>query len=178
MPFASRSSCTHFDHQSAEPSKKRSKKPENLPPGRHNLCSKIRICAMASFHFELVAPETLIYSGEAESVVVPGTEGEFTVFKDHAPVISGLRPGVVVIERTGSAKQKLYVRGGFAEVTPSGLTILPDQALPLEEVDAAKLDAEIERFEEELARASGDQARRGATEKRDQLRELKSALKI
>jgi len=133
---------------------------------------------MPAFHFELVVPEKLVYSGEAESVVVPGTEGEFAVLKDHAPVISALQPGVVVIEQTGSAKQKLYVRGGFAEVAPSGLTILADQALPLEEVDAATLDAEIERFEEELARASGDEARRVATEKRDQLRELKSALKI
>jgi F-type H+-transporting ATPase subunit epsilon len=133
---------------------------------------------MPSFRFELVAPERLIFSGEAESVVVPGTEGEFTVLKDHAPVISALRPGVVVIEQTGTAKQRLYVRGGFAEVAPSGLTILVHQALPLEEVDAAKLDAEIESFAEEVARATGDEARRVATEKRDQLRDLKSALKI
>jgi F-type H+-transporting ATPase subunit epsilon len=133
---------------------------------------------MPSFRFELVAPERLIFSGEAESVVVPGTEGEFTVLKDHAPVISALRPGVVVIEQTGGAKQRLYVRGGFAEVAPSGLTILADQALPLEEVDAAKLDAEIESFAEEVVRASGDEARRVATEKRDHLRELKSALRI
>ncbi len=133
---------------------------------------------MPSFHFELVAPEKLVYSGDVESVIVPGTEGEFTVLKDHAPVISALRPGVVVIEQTGAAKQKLYVRGGFAEVAPAGLTILADSALPLEEVDAAKFDTELEGFEQELARASGEEARRVATEKRDQLRELKSALKI
>jgi F-type H+-transporting ATPase subunit epsilon len=134
---------------------------------------------MASFHFELVAPEKLIFSGEVESVVVPGTEGEFTVLKDHAPVISALRPGVVVIEQGGSsATQRLYVRGGFAEVAPSGLTILADLALPLEQVDAAKLDAEIASFDEEQARARDDVARRIATERRDQLRELKSVLRI
>lgn len=133
---------------------------------------------MASFHFELVAPEKLIFSGEVESVVVPGTEGEFTVLKDHAPVISALRPGVVVIGQGGSATQRLYVRGGFAEVAPSGLTILADLALPLEQVGAAKLDAEIASFDEEHARARGDEARRIATERRDQLRELKSVLKI
>ncbi len=133
---------------------------------------------MPSFHFELVAPEKLIFSGEAESVVVPGTEGEFTVLKDHAPVISALRPGMVVIEQTGTARQRLYVRGGFAEVAPSGLTILADRALPLEEVDATKLDAEMEIFEDEFARASSDEARRVAAEKRDQLRELRSALDI
>jgi F-type H+-transporting ATPase subunit epsilon len=92
---------------------------------------------MPSFHFELVAPEKLVYSGEVESVVIPGTEGEFTVLKDHAPVISAVRPGVVVIEQSAAAKLRLYVRGGFAEVAPSGLTILADQALPLAEVGAA-----------------------------------------
>jgi F-type H+-transporting ATPase subunit epsilon len=126
---------------------------------------------MPSFHFELVAPEKLVYSGEVESVVIPGTEGEFTVLKDHAPVISAMRPGVVVIEQSAAAKLRLYVRGGFAEVAPSGLTILADQALPLAEVGAAKLDAEIESFEEESTRAATDEARRIAVEKRDQLRE-------
>jgi F-type H+-transporting ATPase subunit epsilon len=133
---------------------------------------------MASFHFELVAPEKLIFSGEVESVVVPGTEGEFTVLKDHAPLISALRPGMVVIGQEASATQRLYVRGGFAEVAPSGLTILADLALPLEQVDAAKLDAEIASFDEEQARARDSEARRIATERRDQLRELKSVLKI
>jgi F-type H+-transporting ATPase subunit epsilon len=132
---------------------------------------------MASFQFELVAPEKLVYSGEVESVVIPGTEGEFTVLKDHAPLISAIRPGVIVVEKTAAAKLRLYVRGGFAEVAPSGLTILADQALPLEEVDAAKLDAEIESFEEEAAGAATDEARRVAVEKRDQLRELKAALR-
>jgi F-type H+-transporting ATPase subunit epsilon len=132
---------------------------------------------MASFQFELVAPEKLVYSGEVESVVIPGTEGEFTVLKDHAPLISAIRPGVIVVEKTAAAKLRFYVRGGFAEVAPSGLTILADQALPLEEVDAAKLDAEIDIFEEELTRAVTDEARRVAVEKRDQLRELKAALR-
>ena len=132
---------------------------------------------MASFQFELVAPEKLVYSGEVESVVIPGTEGEFTVLKDHAPLISAIRPGVIVVEKTAAAKLRFYVRGGFAEVAPSGLTILADQALPLEEVDAAKLDAEIESFEEEAAGAATDEARRVAAEKRDQLRELKAALR-
>lgn len=133
---------------------------------------------MASFHFELVAPEKLVYSGEAEAVIVPGTEGEFTVLKDHAPLISTLKPGVLVIEETAGAKQRLYVRGGFAEIAPSGLTILADQVRPLEEVSAATFDAEIEGFEEEVAGAATDEARRIAVEKRDQLRDLKAALKF
>jgi F-type H+-transporting ATPase subunit epsilon len=133
---------------------------------------------MAAFQFELVSPEKLLFSGTVEAVVVPGTEGEFTVLKDHAPVISSMRPGIVVIDETPSTKQQLYVRGGFAEVGPSGLTILADQALPLTELDATKLNAEIENFEDEVAAAKTDEERRVAVEKRDHLLELRTALKI
>ncbi|MGH6850782.1 MAG: F0F1 ATP synthase subunit epsilon [Methylocella sp.] len=133
---------------------------------------------MASFQFELVAPEKLVYSGEVESVVIPGTEGEFTVLKDHAPLISEIRPGVVVVEESAAAKLRLYVRSGIAEVAPSGLTILADQAVSLEEVDAAKLDAEIATFQEYAHGATTDEARRVAVEKRDRLREIKAALKM
>jgi F-type H+-transporting ATPase subunit epsilon len=133
---------------------------------------------MAAFHFELVSPEKLVYSGEVESVIVPGTEGEFTVLKDHAPLISTMKPGVVVIEETPAKKLRLFVPGGFAEVAPSGLTILADKALPLAELDSATLDAELTNFEEEVAGAKTEEARRAAVEKRDQLRELKLALKL
>lgn len=133
---------------------------------------------MPAFHFELVAPERLVFSGDVESVVVPGAEGEFTVLKDHAPVVSALRPGIIVIEETPAAIKRLFVRGGYAEIAPSGLTILADNALPLEEVDALNLEAEIEYFEQELSRADTDEAKRIAAEKRDHLRELKAALKI
>lgn len=133
---------------------------------------------MPVFRFELVSPEKLVFSGNVEAVVVPGTEGEFTVLKDHAPVISSLKPGIVVIDESPSAKTKLYVRGGFAEVGSSGLTILADQALPLAELDAAKLTSEVQGFEDDIAAAKTDEERRVATEKRDQLLELKAALKM
>jgi F-type H+-transporting ATPase subunit epsilon len=133
---------------------------------------------MAEFHFELISPERLVFSGDVETVVVPGTEGEFTVLKDHAPLISGMKPGIVVIGETAAAKLSYYVPGGFAEVAPSGLTILADQAIELAELDAAKLDAEIDSFEEAIASAKTEEARRMATEKRDQLRELRAALKM
>jgi F-type H+-transporting ATPase subunit epsilon len=133
---------------------------------------------MAAFHLEIVSPEKLVFSGEVEAVIVPGTEGEFTVLKDHAPLISTMKPGVVVIEETPAKKLRLFVLGGFAEVAPSGLTILADKALPLAELDAATLDAEVGNVEEEIAGAKGDETRRMAVEKRDQLRELKAALKM
>ena len=133
---------------------------------------------MAAFHLEIVSPEKLVFSGNVEAVVVPGTEGEFTVLKDHAPLISTMKPGVVVIDETPAKTLRLFVRGGFAEVAPSGLTILAEQTIPLTELDAAGLDAELKNFEHEVVGAKTDEARRMAVEKRDQLLELRAALKI
>jgi len=131
-----------------------------------------------AIHFELVSPEKLLFSGDVESVVVPGSEGEFTVFAGHAPFMSTMRPGVVAITEGAGKGQRLFVRGGFADVAPTGLTILAEHAIPLDELDAAKLDADIKDAEEDAADATTDDARRAASEKRDQLRELKIALKI
>lgn len=131
-----------------------------------------------AIHFELVSPEKLLFSGDVDSVVVPGSEGEFTVLAGHAPFMSTMRPGVVAIAEAAGKSQRLFVRGGFADVAPTGLTILAEQAIPLDELDAAKLDADIKDAEEDVADATTDDARRAASEKRDQLRELKAALKI
>ena len=133
---------------------------------------------MAAFHCELVSPEKLVFSGDVEAVVVPGTEGEFTVLKDHAPLISTMKPGILVIDETPQKKLRLFVLGGFAEVAPSGLTILAEQTIPLAQLDAAGLDVELKNFEEEVAGAKTDETRRMAVEKRDQLLELRAALKI
>ena len=106
---------------------------------------------MAAFHFELVSPEKLVFLGDVEAVVVPGIEGEFTVLKDHAPLISTMKPGVVVIDETPAKKLRLFVPGGFAEVAPSGLTILADKAIALAELNARsrhivdKREVEIQR---------------------------------
>lgn len=132
---------------------------------------------MAAFNFELVSPEKLLFSGEVEAVSVPGLEGAFTVMKDHAPVMTALRPGVVEIARAGGA-QKLFVRGGFADISDKGLTILAEQAVPLEDLNADKIAVEIRNAEEDLADAKSAEARRQAQEKLDQLRELKAALGI
>ena len=78
---------------------------------------------MAAFPFELVSPERLLFTGEVESVVVPGSEGEMTVMKDHAPLMTTLKPGIVTVNETAGKSQRLFVRGGFADVAPTGLTI-------------------------------------------------------
>ncbi len=133
---------------------------------------------MADFHFELVSPERLVFAREVQSVVVPGTEGQFTVLKDHSPLMSTLKPGVIDIAEAPSKSFRYFVRGGFAEVSPAGLTILAEHAIPIEELDAAKIAADIKDAEEDVADAKSDETRRLAAEKRDQLLELKAALNI
>jgi len=133
---------------------------------------------MAAFSFELVSPERLMFSGQVESVVVPGTEGAFTVLKDHAPLMSTLKPGIVEIAESASKTQRLFVRGGFADVSPTGLTILAEQAIPVEELDATRIELQIKDAGEDVADAKSDEARRLANEKLEQLREVRAALKI
>ncbi len=132
---------------------------------------------MAAFHFELVSPERLLFSGEVESVVVPSTEGEFMVMKNHAPVMASLRPGLVTVDDAGKVS-KLYVRGGFAEVSAKGLTILAEEAIPLDQLDAAKLDQQVRDAGEDVTDAIGADAKRLASEKLAQLQELRAALKM
>ncbi len=131
---------------------------------------------MAAFHFELVSPEQLLFSGEVESVVVPGMEGQFTVLKDHAPVMTTLKPGVVEVEESASKKRRVFVRGGFADIASTGLTVLAEQAIAIEDLNTATLAQEIKNAEEDLADASEGEAKRAASEKLDQLKELKAAL--
>lgn len=131
---------------------------------------------MASFQFELVSPERLLFAGEVEAVVVPGADGQFTVMRDHAPFMATMKPGVVEVIESGSRSRRLFVRGGFADVSPSGLTILAEQAIPVEEMNLAQIEAEIQYAEEDLADAKTDETRRLAAEKVSQLRETKAAL--
>lgn len=130
---------------------------------------------MAAFHFEIVSPERLLFSGDVEAVVVPGAEGQFTILKDHAPVMATLKPGVVEVDAPGG-KQSLFVRGGFVDVSASGLTILAEQAVPVAELDLARIEQEIRNAEEDLNDAQSDEGKRAAAEKIAQLREVKAAL--
>ena len=130
---------------------------------------------MAAFEFELVSPEKLLFSGEVEAVTASGTEGEFTVMKDHAPFMTTLRPGWVKI-KGGGKDENLFVRGGFADVAPTGFTILADYAVPESELNASMLDADIEAADKTFEDAIGDETKRLAMEQRDHLREFKASL--
>jgi F-type H+-transporting ATPase subunit epsilon len=117
-------------------------------------------------HFDLVSPERLLISEEVESVVVPGSEGFFTVLARHAPFMSTLKPGLVEVKTIAGETQKIFVRGGFADVTPAGLTILADEAIRLEDLDTAALAQQVRDAEEDVADAGQDQAKRAIAEKK------------
>ena len=132
---------------------------------------------MDSFQFELVSPEKLLISEEVQHVVVPGVEGEFGVLAHHAPLLSVLRPGVVQVYKTeGGEPEKLFVRGGFADVNPKGLTILADEAMPMSEFDVSKLDAAIKDAEEDVSDAESDEMKRRAQDKLAQLKEFRAVV--
>ena len=129
---------------------------------------------MAMFHFDLVSPEQLVFSGEVEHVVLPGTEGEFGVLAGHAPLVAMLRPGILKI--LGPTEQRIFVTGGFAEVTPEALTVLVDRAVPVEEVDSMAIAGEIEGAEQKLADAKDDAARDKLHTRIEQLRAVQAEL--
>jgi F-type H+-transporting ATPase subunit epsilon len=124
---------------------------------------------MATFPFELVSPTRLVFSGEAEQVDVPGAEGDFGVLPGHAPFISALRPGVLTI-RNGADVKRYFVRGGFAEVNPEGLTVLAETAVPVEDVDREAMADAIKAAEKNVAAARDEAARWKAVEAAEQLK--------
>jgi F-type H+-transporting ATPase subunit epsilon len=111
---------------------------------------------MATFHFDLVSPEKLAFSGDVDQVDVPGAEGDFGVLAGHAPVVAAIRPGILVI-RTGTSQQKVIVLGGLAEVSDNKLTVLADVATSIEELDRARFAATISEMEERLKEKHGDE---------------------
>lgn len=130
---------------------------------------------MATFHFELVSPERLVFAGEVSQVDVPGEEGEFGVFAGHAPYIATLKPGLLTIYRNGES-QRIVVRGGLAEMGPTGLTVLAEQAVPAAEIDAAMIAQAIRDTEEDVADADNDMSRDRARARLEQLQTLNAAL--
>jgi F-type H+-transporting ATPase subunit epsilon len=127
-------------------------------------------------HFDLVSPERLLISEEVESVVVPGAEGYFTVFARHAPFMSTLKPGLVEVKELSGGVQKIFVRGGFADVSPAGLTILADEAIFAADIDAADLQERVRNAEEDVADAKDAAVKAAAELRLQQLKEVQTAL--
>jgi F-type H+-transporting ATPase subunit epsilon len=130
---------------------------------------------MATFHFDLVSPEKLLFAGDVDQVDLPGSEGDMGVLAGHAPLVTALRPGIIVVFREGG-DLRVVVNGGFAEVGPAGLTVLADMAVPVEEFDLAALTGEIKDTEEDLADATDGWQRDKLASRLDQLRALQAAL--
>jgi F-type H+-transporting ATPase subunit epsilon len=106
---------------------------------------------MATFHFELVSPEKLLFSGDVEQVDVPGAEGDFGVLAGHAPMVTTLRPGILTVHAAGG-DQKMVVLGGFAEVSESGLTILADLAEKAVDLDRGVITTKIGELEQTISK--------------------------
>jgi F-type H+-transporting ATPase subunit epsilon len=92
---------------------------------------------------EIVSPERLVISEQARSVTVPGAEGYFTVMGEHAPLMTTLKPGFITVTDTGNVAHVFYVRGGFADISPAGLTILAEQARPVADFNRSEIEALI-----------------------------------
>jgi F-type H+-transporting ATPase subunit epsilon len=107
--------------------------------------------------FELVSPERLLLSEPADMVVVPGSEGDFGVLPGHAPMISTVRPGVIATYQDGRIGQRIFVAGGFAEVTTERCTVLADEALSLEGIDRAAAEARVRAAREAVEAAVRDE---------------------
>jgi F-type H+-transporting ATPase subunit epsilon len=131
-----------------------------------------------AFKFELVSPERLLLSGEVEQVLVPGAEGDMTVLAHHAPLLTTLRPGLLDIGLPGGEHQRYFIRGGFAEVGPSGLTVLAETAIDLVELDAGRLAQAVQDAEEDVADAAEGAVRDRAETKLDHLRQVQAALNL
>jgi F-type H+-transporting ATPase subunit epsilon len=130
---------------------------------------------MATFHFDLVAPERLLFAGNVDQVDLPGSEGDLGVLAGHAPLVTTLRPGIIVVHRDGG-DLRVVVIGGFAEVGPSGLTVLADMAVPVEDFDLGVLAGEIKDTEEDVADATAGWQRDKLAHRLEQLKALQAAL--
>ena len=131
---------------------------------------------MATFTFELVSPERVLFSGEVDAVVLPATEGDMTVLAGHSPVMTPLKTGFLVITSTPGNGRRILVRGGFADVNQNGLTVLAERALPEEEITQEILDQEILTAEMHYDATNEPAAKHAAESAIAQLREAKAAL--
>ncbi len=130
---------------------------------------------MPGLHFEFVSPESVLFSGDVDQVDLPGIEGDLGILPNHAPIVTALRPGIITIFR-GGTKEPVVVIGGFAEVGPSGLTVLADKAVARADFDMALLGDEIWDAEEDLADCSDDAVRDKLARHLEQLKSLQAAL--
>ena len=125
---------------------------------------------MATFHFDLVSPERLAFSGDVDQVDIPGVEGDFGVLAGHAPVVAAIRPGIITVF-SGGKQEKIIVLGGLAEMSDKGLTVLAEVAVSLQDLDTAVFDDTISGMEAKLAEIAGSELDR-AIERLDHFKSI------
>ncbi len=130
--------------------------------------------ANAKIAFDLVSPEKLLLSAEADMVTVPGTEGYMGVMAGHSPVVTTLRAGMIDVNVDGR-DDRYFIRGGFAEIGPAKITVLAEEALPFSELDLAVLDQRIKDAQEDELAAENDADRLRAAQLVDDLKLVRAA---
>jgi F-type H+-transporting ATPase subunit epsilon len=128
----------------------------------------------AKISFDLVSPEKLLLSAEADMVTVPGTEGYMGVMAGHAPVVTTLRAGMIDVNADGK-DDRYFIRGGFAEIGPAKITVLAEEAIPMTELDLAVLDQRISDAQEDELAADNDADRMRAAQLVDDLKLVRAA---
>jgi F-type H+-transporting ATPase subunit epsilon len=129
-----------------------------------------------AFQFDLVSPERLLVSQQVESVVIPGADGEMTIMARHAPVMTTIKPGVVTVQTAEGSRERFVVFGGFADVLPSGCTLLAESAVAVDDIDRDDLARRIQDAREDAADAKDDRTRTSAEQYLAHLMTLQSAL--
>ena len=109
--------------------------------------------------FELVSPERLVMSASVEMVVIPGSEGDFGALPRHAPMITAVRPGVIDVYRGGKVSDRIFVAGGFVEVTETRVTVLAEEALAVNDLVAEEVEKRVGAAVEAVQEADSDAAR-------------------
>lgn len=127
--------------------------------------------------FDLVSPEARVFSGAVDMVVVPGAEGDFGVLPGHAPFMTTVRTGTIEVHTDGSVN-RIFVHGGFAEVTPQGLTILAEETAELATLDAADIRAKLEAARLRAKDSSDDQVREQAEAEIARLEAMQTAMEL
>lgn len=125
--------------------------------------------------FALVSPERELFNGDVDHVVVPGSEGEFGVSPNHAPVMSVIKPKTLHVINDG-AERRIFVNGGFADVTPEGLTVLAEEAIDLADIAPAQLEQDLKNAQEDLRDANTDAKKDAAQRALSRLEIIKAAM--
>jgi F-type H+-transporting ATPase subunit epsilon len=125
--------------------------------------------------FELVSPEKLLLSEPVGMVVVPGAEGNFGVLPGHALFISTVRPGVIDVYEDNTVSERIFVSGGFAEVTPERCTVLADEALPISSLDRTAIEAEARVIQSTMGGLKDQAGRLSGAEREGTLGKLRAA---